>query len=140
LQSTTSNILAVSLFDYSFPPARVARKQVLRDALRHRRCFRLPLFQNRHHFFIRNLAKIFEELAHGIKIRRYLLNRSSHRTRAQWLGQPQVEATATAPTSFFGLLARTARNAAVMVDPVAMPSSTTMTIRPRGSIGARSGV
>ncbi|KGD51868.1 hypothetical protein DP49_3681 [Burkholderia pseudomallei] len=48
------------------------------------------------------------------------------------------DATGTAATSLAGRCARTASSAASIVEPVAMPSSTTITVRPSSAGGARS--
>ncbi len=49
-------------------------------------------------------------------------------------------ATGTAHTILAGCRSRNPWRAAIMVAPVASPSSMTMTIRPAGSMGGRSGV
>ena len=49
-------------------------------------------------------------------------------------------ATGTAHTSRAGARARTACSAAIIVAPVASPSSTTIATRPAGSMSARAGV
>ena len=46
----------------------------------------------------------------------------------------------TAQISSRGALARTACSAAIMLAPVASPSSTTIAVRPAGSMGGRAGV
>jgi hypothetical protein len=52
----------------------------------------------------------------------------------------RVRGGAPAAMSLAGCLARTARRAAIMLAPVAMPLSTTMTRRPAGLMGGRIGV
>jgi hypothetical protein len=49
-------------------------------------------------------------------------------------------ATAIAAISFAGFCARMERRAAIIVQPVATPSSTTMTVLPVGLMGGLTGV
>ena len=70
-------------------------------------------------------GNVFDELV-------LLLGRAGHET-GDWRAIARAasgEATATAAMSSFGVWARTARSAATIVEPVATPSSTTMTMRP----------
>ena len=62
-----------------------------------------------------------------------------HRPQRRISRNASVDATAVAAMSFNGCRARTALSAAIIVDPVAIPSSSTMTTRPEASIGALAG-
>lgn len=91
------------------------------------------------HFLIAHLRKGLVELPHRIK--HFRCAQAHHLIGIGFHFRQRIgRGTGTAQIIFFGDLARNACNAAIIVDPVASPSSTTMTMRPDGLCGGRIGV
>jgi hypothetical protein len=89
---------------------------------------RLAMLQYRDHFFVLNLSKVGEELPHSVKLAWHLQTERSVTFpvyRLRGIGRSHCHRR----DELLGVPARTARSAATIVEPVATPSSTTMTMR-----------